>query len=174
MRIFKKFSVVLAKICHAMVNAELRLTLMKEYMISLGTVMMMIAIAEILIPEGSIKKFASLAMGFMIITAITSPLDKLTTGFEFDTSSLKIDEKSMEKAETEYKEKVLERHKETLTEKIKTKIKHGSEVSVEVSPDGNLSKVTIKLKGDESTAVRYIVEELGLQRERIKLRYENN
>lgn len=147
---------------------------MKEYVISLGTVMMMIAFADILIPDGGIKKFASLAMGFMIITAVAAPFGEQNELFKFDTSSFMIDEAELEKAEAEYRAAVLLEHRKNLTEKIETKIRHGSKVFVEVTQEGNLSKVKIILKGDESAAVRYIVETLGLPRERIELSYENN
>ena len=40
---------------------------MREYIISLGSVMTLSALAQMLMPEGSIKKFASLAIGFMIV-----------------------------------------------------------------------------------------------------------
>lgn len=147
---------------------------MKEYVIGLGTVLMMIAFADILIPDGGIKKFASLAMGFMIITAVTAPLGEKNEFFTFDSASFMIDETELEKAEAEYRAAVLLEHKKNLTEKIKAKIKHGSEVFVEVTSEGDLSRVKILLKGDESAAVKYIVETLELPRERIELSYEDN
>ena len=45
---------------------------------------------------------------------------------------------------------------------------------MEVSPDGEITRVTITLRGDESAAVEYIVNTLGVPRERIKTVYENN
>ncbi len=144
---------------------------MKEYMTTLGTIMMMIAISDILIPEGGIKRFSKLAMGFMIIVAIASPFGK---GFKFDVKSFEIDSQTLEESEAQYRAQVIAEHKKNLTQKIKEKIKNDSEVFVEVTTDGNLSKVTIRLRGDESEAVSYIVNELGLTRERIKLSYEDN
>lgn len=147
---------------------------MKEYVISLGAVMMMIAFADILIPEGGIKKFASLAMGFMIITAVTAPFGEKNEFFNLDASTFTVDETEIEKAEAQYRAAVLIEHRKNLTKNIESKIKHGSKVFVEVTPEGNLSRVKILLKGDESAAVMYIVENLGLPRERIELSYEDN
>ena len=145
---------------------------MREYMITLGSMLMMVSIAEILMPEGGIKKFASLAMGFMIITVAVAPISGDV--FKFETETFGINEESMKEAQRQYEEKVLAEHRKNLTLRIQEHIKHGSEVSVEVTSEGILQQVTITLKGDESSAVAYIVETLKLPRERIKLIYENN
>lgn len=147
---------------------------MKEYMIGLGSVIMMISFAEILMPEGSVRSFATLAMGFMVITAVVMPLGSMGESFVFSAESFSLDEASLEKAEAEYRAGVLKEHRENITEKINEKIKHGSKVAVEVSPDGEITRVTIVLKGDESAAVEYIINTLGVPRERIKTEYENN
>ena len=145
---------------------------MREYMITLGSVLMMVSISGILMPEGGIKKFASLAMGFMVITVAVAPIGGRL--FEFETESFGINEENMKEAEKQYEQRVLTEHRKNLAGKIQEHIKHGSEVSVEVTSDGQLQSVTITLQGDESAAVAYIVETLKLPRERIKLNYENN
>ena len=147
---------------------------MREYMISLGSVIMMISVANILIPGGSIKKFTSLAMGFMVISAVVTPIGTSLTKFEFSKEAFMLDTQAIEEAEKKYREDVLERHSENLANKIKEHIRHGSEVCASVDNEGNLAEVTIEAKGDESLAVAYIVETLKLPRERIKLKYENN
>ena len=53
-------------------------------------------------------------------------------------------------------------------------MKHGSKAFVEVSPDGQILSVTLVLKGDESKALQYVVEELGVERERIKIKYDKD
>ena len=147
---------------------------MKEYMIGLGSVIMMISFAEILMPEGSVRSFASLAMGFMVITAVVMPLGNIGENFSFSAESFSLDEESLENAQAEYRAEVLKEHRESITRKITEKIKYGSAVFVEVSPDGEITRVTITLRGDESAAVEYIVNTLGVPRERIKTVYENN
>ena len=147
---------------------------MRDYMITLGSVLMMIAVSDILMPEGDIKKFASLAMGFMVITAAVMPLGNMAEKFKFDASSFEIDEEKLRESEAEYRAEVIKKHRENLALKIQEKIKHGSKVTVEVYENGEISSVTIVLKGDESAAVAYITDTLKLPRERIKLIYENN
>ena len=146
---------------------------MRDYMVTLGTIMMMIAFSNILLPDGSIKKFASLATGFMLICAVVSPLPSLVKEMSLP-ESFEIKEEDIEKTQAQYRARVLKEHKENLENKISEKLKHGSRVSVEVSSQGEILSVSIILKGDESSAVAYIVQELNVERERIKLKYENN
>lgn len=147
---------------------------MREYMITLGSVMMMISIAGILIPDGGIRKFASLAMGFMVITVAVFPLGKEGEIFSFTPESFGINEDSLKEAEALYEENVLIQHRTNLEEMIAAHIKHGSKVEVSVTETGELDSVKLILKGDESAAVNYIVNTLNLPRERITVAYENN
>lgn len=147
---------------------------MREYMTNLGTVLMMIAVAEILMPAGSIKKFASLAMGFMVITAVVFPLDSVLTMPDFDAQSFVEEEQSADSIRAQLRAEGLKKVEESLAAKINEKIKHGSKVYVRVANDGTLTGVTINLNGDESRAVDYIVNTLKLPRERIKLNYDKD
>ena len=147
---------------------------MREYVTTLGSVMMMVSIAGILIPGGGIKKFASLAMGFMVITVAVHPLEKGRKIFEFDTNNFEILDTSLTDAETLYEENVLSQHEKNLEDMIAAHLKYKSTVDVTVNETGEIDSVTLNLKGDESRAVSYIVETLRFPRERIKLVYENN
>ena len=147
---------------------------MKEYMTSLGVILMLISFSNMLIPEGSIKKYASLAMGFMLIT---SALAFIPIGGElpiFTENSFSISEEDVSKSEAQYRAEVLKRHRETLQKTIAEKLKYGGRAYVEVSPEGEVISVTLTIFGDESAAVAYIVENLGVERERIKLKYDKN
>ena len=147
---------------------------MREYVTTLGSVMMMVSIAGILIPGGGIKKFASLAMGFMVITVAVHPLEKGRKIFEFDTNNFEILDTSLTDAETLYEENVLSQHEKNLEDMITAHLKYKSTVDVTVNETGEIDSVTLNLKGDESRAVSYIVETLRFPRERIKFVYENN
>ena len=147
---------------------------MREYVTTLGSVMMMVSIAGILIPGGGIKKFASLAMGFMVITVAVHPLEKGRKIFEFDTNNFEILDTSLTDAETLYEGNVLSQHEKNLEDMITAHLKYKSTVDVTVNETGEIDSVTLNLKGDESRAVSYIVETLRFPRERIKLVYENN
>lgn len=139
---------------------------MREYIISLGGVMTLSALTQMLMPEGSIKKFASLATGFMIIAAILSPIPFNIKDINFKTENTELDFAS---AEATYRAEVITRHRENLGEKINEQMVNGSKAFVETDNDGNITSVTIRLSGDESKAVFYITNELKVPRERIKL-----
>lgn len=147
---------------------------MKEYMTSLGTVLMLIAFANMLVPEGSIKKYVSLAMGFMLITAALSLFPGSIGEISFSAESFEISEEDMAAAQAEYRAKIIKEHRSNLKEKIQQQMKYGSKAYVEVSENGEIISVTLLLKGDESAAVSYIIESLGVPRERIKLKYDEN
>ncbi len=147
---------------------------MREYIITLGSVMMMVSVSGILIPDGGIKKIASLAMGFMIITVAVFPLGKDGEIFKFTPDDFGIREENLKEAESLYEKNVLAEHEKNLEEMIKVHIKHNSGVEVSVMSNGDVEGIKLYLKGDESIAVNYIVNTLNIPRERIKLAYENN
>lgn len=147
---------------------------MKEYMLNLGSIMMMMALSKLILPEGGIKKFASLAMGFMLITAALAPLPSNFEEISFDSESFEINDTDIEKSEAQYRAQVIKAHRENLERMITENIVHDSRVSVEVTQNGEIIGVTLVLKGDESKAVNYIVNTLGVPRERIKISYDEN
>lgn len=147
---------------------------MKEYMTSLGTILMLIAFANMLVPEGNIKKYVSLAMGFMLITAALSGLPGRIEDISFTAESFELNENDIAAMQAEHRAQVLKTHRENMEQKIQSQMKHGSKAYVEVSEEGDVISVTLALRGDESEAVLYIVEKLGVPRERIKLKYDEN
>ena len=147
---------------------------MREYMKNLGTIMMMIALSNMLIPEGSIKKFASLATGFMLITAAVAVVPKDISEFSFSSPAYTFDEKRREEAEERYREQVIENHRANIENLIAEKFIHSSKAQVETDREGNITKVTLYVCGDESRAISYIVNELSFPRERINVVYEKN
>lgn len=144
---------------------------MREYIISVGSVMTLVSFALLLIPEGGVKKFASLAAGFMIISAILEP-----NFGEIDISKINVEsyEIDISKEEALYKAEVIKKHQENLKNAIEKEMKHNSQAYVETDSEGNITKVSLKCGGDESRAVLYITETLGVPRERIFISYENN
>lgn len=147
---------------------------MKEYMTSLGTVLMMTALSNMLIPNGNIKKFVSMAMGFILISAALSFLPAKKEDFRFSFDSFELSESDFARAEAVYRAEIIKEHKKNLENKIESYMKHGSKAYVEVTESGEITRVTLSLRGDESRAVRFITEELGVSRERIKLKYDKN
>jgi len=147
---------------------------MREYMLSLGTVLMLTAFANMLVPEGNIKKYVSLATGFMIIITAISILPGGIDEFTFQESSFGMSDEEIAKIEAEYTAEVILKHRKNLEQKIEEHMSESGKAYVEVTEKGEITKVTLRSSQDESRAVMYIVENLGVKRERIKLKYDKN
>ncbi len=143
---------------------------MREYMTSLGCVLMITAFSKMLLPEGGIKKYMSLALGFILISTALTLFPGKIGEISFPADSFRVDEGEITKMEADYRAKVITEHRNNLQKKIEEQMQHGSKAFVEVSPEGGIISVTLRIKGDESKAIAYIVEELGVERERIKIK----
>ena len=69
---------------------------------------------------------------------------------------------------------MIKKHQENLKTAIEKEMMHNSSAYVETDSEGNITRVNLRCKGDESRAVRYIIESLGVSRERIFVSYEDN
>lgn len=147
---------------------------MREYMMSLGTVLMLIAFANMIVPEGNIKKYVSLAMGFILIIAALSALPGSIGEISFSPESFELSEEDIAKTQAEYKAEVIKIHRQNLKKKIEEQMLHGSKAYLEVSENGEIISVTLLVRGDESKAIFYITETLEVPRERIKIKYDEN
>lgn len=143
-------------------------------MTSLGTVLMLIAFANMIVPEGNIKKYVSLAMGFILIIAALSLLPGDIEEISFSPESFDMSEENIAELQAEYRAEVIKIHRENLKKKIEGQMLHGSKAYPEVSENGEIISVTLLVRGDESTAVLYITETMGVPRERIKIKYDKN
>ncbi len=139
---------------------------MKDYLVSLGVVSILSAFAKMIMPEGGIKKFASLTIGFMVIATILSPVPIKVSDFYIEEESEEI---NLSVAEAKYKADVLLRHRENINSMIEEKMIHNSKAFAEVNDKGEVFSVTIHANGDESQAVHFIVTELKVPRERINI-----
>lgn len=147
---------------------------MYEYMRNLGAVLMLIAFANILVPEGNIKKYVSLSMGFILIIAALSVVPGKIGKISFSTESFEMSDDDIAKAQAEHRAQVLKMHRENMKKKIEEHMENDSKAYVEVSEEGEITSVTLYVRGDESEAVLYITNTLGVPRERIKIKYDEN
>ena len=143
---------------------------MREYMLSLGTVLMLVAFANMIVPDGNIKKYVSLATGFMIITTAISIIPGKIGEISFPTESFQLSEEKIAGIEAEYYAEVMKEHKRNLEEKIGAHMTEDGKVFVEVTDKGEIISVTLLSQKDESKAVLYITETLGVERERIRIK----
>lgn len=147
---------------------------MREYMTSLGTILMLIAFANMLVPEGNIKKYVSLVMGFILIIAALSVLPGSVGEISFSPEAFDMSEEDIAIIQAEHRAEVIKIHRENLKRRIEAEMLHGSKAYVEVLENGEIISVTLLVRGDESRAILYITENLGVPRERIKIKYDEN
>ena len=132
--------------------------------------MMMVAFANMLISSESIKKFMSLATGFILIATAISIIPGKVEDFGFSLPEYSLGEKEIKEAEDSYRKSVMEAHSKNLENAINEKFSHGSSARVSVDTNGNITGITLRIKGDESRAISFIVNELKFPRERIKIK----
>ena len=146
---------------------------MREYMFSLGTVLMLIAFANMIIPEGNIKKYVSLATGFMIISTTLSILPGTMGEISFPLQTFEIDSEEIAQIEAQSRAGIIKEHRENIARQIETQM-NGGKAYVEVTEQGEITSVTLVSSKDESRAVLYIIENFRLERERIKIKNDKD
>lgn len=136
---------------------------MAEYIRTLGAAVILAALTDMLVPEGSLRGCCRLACGFVVISAALSPF---LSGADLTLPSYTAAD--TEAAEAEARARVLLRHKANLEEIIEAEFP-GCEASVEVDGDGGVRSVTVQNAADEEAVRAYAERELGLERSEIKI-----
>ncbi len=136
---------------------------MDGYIRAVGGAVILAALADMLIPEGSMRRYCRMVCGFMILAALLSPL---TGSFkEIQTGEYTID---AEKAEAQARARILVQHKENLENLIEARFP-GARAYVEVDSEGNVIRVSAEGIEDEADARKYIEESLGVKGEAVKI-----
>lgn len=139
----------------------------KNYITSLGSVAVLCALCELLLPSGDIKKYARLAAGLLVIATAISPFSR---GFDLNRLSADIQMQTVSAAETEaeFKARILMKHKENIEKLIAQRAGEGYKIQADVNNDGAVVSVSFD-KEPPPGAVRYITGELGVKEENIKV-----
>ena len=97
---------------------------MKEYMTNLGSVLMLTALSDMLVPEGGLKKYVSIAMGFILITAALSVIPGDFDGLFFNDASFKLSDGEIARAESKLSnEQFVSKAPQTLVDAEREKMK---------------------------------------------------
>lgn len=112
---------------------------MKAYIMTLCAAAIAVTVTNCLLPEGSVKKYASLASSVMISLAIALPFAKLLNG-DFTFSLPETEEYLVDyDAESRYKDILKEEYKNT----IETALSDIGRAYAEVDRDLNVKKIEI-------------------------------
>lgn len=136
---------------------------MAEYIRAVGGAVILAALTQMLVPEGSFQKYCRLVCGFMVLAAVLSPL---TGGLpDIHTENIYIDTDS---AEREARARILNKHRENLVKIIEDEFPE-TRAFVEVDQEGNVTKVTVENAKDEAEVRAYIKENFGAEEGEIKI-----
>lgn len=143
-----------------------------DYVKSLGAVVFLCAVIEMLLPEGAFAKYARLAMGLIVMSVMAAPLagnyspEKLLPALEpntFDSAA----------AQAEIDAQVLALHKANL-EKIASEAVGGESVFIDIAPSGEVTRVTARIKNASGREREAIKNALGISADKIEVIYEDN
>ncbi len=136
---------------------------MSGYIELLGAAAVLGALMDMLVPDGSFKKYCRLASGFMIVAVMLSPLTEAFPSIDMSTAGL-----STQEAEAEARARILIEHKQNLERIIGAEFP-GSEVYVEVDGEGNVFRVTMNGEADEAAVREYLRESMGVEGSAVKI-----
>lgn len=135
--------------------------MIKSFILSVIGTVFMGTVCEMIIPEGNLKKYFRLAMGFVMMSVLISPVKNLSELPEFEFSFT--DTMTEEELRAESDAFILKLHEENIKTRIKELCGDKTEVFVEVFSDGRVKSV--KLAGSSITdgIIESIKKETGCE-----------
>lgn len=126
----------------------------------IGVVFLSVA-CEMIMPEGSMKKYIRLAMGFIMISVLISPFLKggKTVELEFDFDSAYSEEELIAKSNAY----ILMYHRENIEKRAEEICGEGSKAYAEVNSDGSVRMVSIQSENNLENKRDALVKEFGCE-----------
>ena len=134
---------------------------MNSFITSVAGAIFISIVCEMIIPEGNVKKYVRLAIGFMMISVIVSPFTK---GYKLPELDFSI-EAGFSKEELEAKNDayVLDIHRKNIEKRAEEMCGEGSKAYAEVFSDGTVKYVRIEAKGNISYLLPGLKKEFGCE-----------
>ncbi len=130
---------------------------MKGYLLKILGVFIMLAVAEVMLPGGNMKKYAKVLLSILVCHALLTPIGVLP---EFDIE----EEKEIAKIDDTFESEVLAEYKKRIEENIFENC--AAEAEVILDTDGNIEKVILW----SDAAKSYVTEQLGVLESDIEIR----
>ncbi len=115
----------------------------KDFMINVVALSFLATACEMIMPDGSIKKYLKLIMGFMVMVTLLNPVLKNMQSpqeFEFSFEEFQSDEDFSAKSDAY----ILKLHEENIKNHIREKTGGDGEIFTELYSDGRVKEVTIR------------------------------
>ena len=130
---------------------------MAEYIRVIGAAIILAALMDMLVPDGSFKGYCRLVFGFVLLAAVLSPV---TGGIALTVPEYSAAD--METAEIEARARILIQHRNNLEKIIEDEFP-GCEAHVEVDGEGNVTRVTVDNAIDEAVTREYVRGAMGIE-----------
>ena len=133
----------------------------KEFVTRVISLAFLCIVSEMIMPEGSMKKYLHLAVGFMMMCVLISPVTNLLNpeSFEFSFDSEMTNEEIIAESEAY----ILKLHEENIREHVINIYGHECEVFVKVNSDGMVKEVIIRSDISDNLRINRLKEELGCE-----------
>lgn len=116
--------------------------MIKNFIFSVIGISFLSTACEMLIPEGKMKKYYKLVMGFIMMCVLINPISNITTfeKFEFSFSESITEEELLAESEAY----ILQMHKENIEKRIKEICGEETQAFIELYADGLVKSVVLK------------------------------
>lgn len=133
--------------------------MIKEFLLTLVGVVFLSTACEMLIPNGSVKKYYQLAIGFVVMCVMVKPLTNIIqfSDFEFTFDS-EMSEAQMQAESNAY---ILKLHEENIRKRIIEICGRDTDVFVELFTDGRVKSIRMRGEGIGADKILKIKEEMG-------------
>ncbi len=134
----------------------------KEFAVNVISLAFLGSIVEMISPEGTIKKYIKLIMGFMMIAILIAPFGKNShiPQFEFSLDYDITNEEIRAKSDAY----TLKLHEENIVNYVKSVLGENVEVFVEIYTDGNVKSVTVRGISVGEDVLNSLKNELGCEK----------
>lgn len=134
--------------------------MIKEFIFSVVGIAFLETACEMIIPEGNMKKYFKLAMGFIMMCVLLKPVTELTDFKKFEFS---FDENLTEaELRAESDAYILKIHEDNIRKKILEICGENTQVFIELYSDGNIKSIALRGNVSDSN-IMYLKEELGCE-----------
>ncbi|MBQ8541032.1 MAG: stage III sporulation protein AF [Clostridia bacterium] len=115
--------------------------MLKSFIVSIVSISFLCIVSDMIIPEGTMKKYLKLVFGFMIMSALLAPVTKFkqTEPFRFSFDS----EISNEEITAKSDAYILKIHEDNIRKHIETYFAGDTEIFIELFSDGRVKSVKI-------------------------------
>lgn len=144
----------------------------KEFITSVVSLSFLAVVSDMLMPEGTMKKYLSLTFGFMMMCALIAPITKTSEIelFEFSFDSEITNDEIQAKSDAY----ILKLHEENIRKYIVETFGEGTEAFVQLYADGRVKGVTIYTQNQDLHLLNEMKKTLGCENIEIAKRHNDD